>query len=476
MNRRRLLILIGCVLFAAPVLAKGADKLGSANVIDFLKAYPVSKIGSDYAAGNRLPEIPLEKWLRSVMGNTPLEWKSDRCSVYDSNIEGDGCVSYSVTVSTPKGHCPSVKLGFGVGNDGTVYLERESGSVNDFGAGNDVRDLAELKTIFNEVKAKAVFKRPSSFEIGRMRKKNEQVAARYAAGLDVRLFDPSLPSERFDKWLERISGELIQPPIWRLAGGYVWDQQDCRFTPLNVFVWGVTNEEKVFYVSMDLGPWEEEIKGTPKLHLAVQRDPHVRPLYDSVIGGIEDLFEFKNKIDAWKVAYLARKPTALAPTIPKPVVPVFKPTLPVVQNMTKLGYFFRTVSTGHCYGHQVSLWKHGERVFGTHYDLDGQCADSRAPTYIMREVKHDSKTGELEFWSYGKPGSKFVGKIDQDMVMGEFLGTYEKETLKLKRDKNAGPFLDSDKNVEVWCKVYAPNLRYVVQEEVKELCASLGVQ
>jgi hypothetical protein len=49
--------------------------------------------------------------------------------------------------------------------------------------------------------------------------------------------------------------------------------------------------------------------------------------------------------------------------------------------------------------------------------------------------------------------------------------------VKLKRDKNnKEPIPDSDKNVEVWCKDYAPKIRYVVEEELKELCKSLGVK
>jgi hypothetical protein len=83
----------------------------------------------------------------------------------------------------------------------------------------------------------------------------------------------------------------------------------------------------------------------------------------------------------------------------------------------------------------------------------------------------------LEFWSYGTPGYKFVGKMDQKMVSGNFVGMYDDEEVKLKRSKdNKEPIPDSDKNVEVWCKDYAPKIRYVVEEELKELCKSLGVQ
>ncbi len=462
MNRRRLLILIGCVLFAAPVLAKGADKLGSANAIDFLKAYPVSKIlpGITTVVHRKMPEIPLEKWLGSVMGDTPLEWESDSCSVYDSNIEGDGCASYLVTVHTPKGHCPYVALSFGVEKDDTAYLRFNGSGVMDFGVNRDLEQIADLEKTLKDVKAKAVPNRPSSLDIiDRMRARD---ILSHVRGLDVRRLDPSLPSGRFDMWIGYILG---WSPHWSVSNVFY----PCGFNKLEVYASSINTEGRGlpedFTIEIKLGSWEEEIKGEPKLsiHFFGPRGGPYSP------SKAENLSAFKNKIEAWKV-----EPRPKPMVSPKSVVPAHK--LPVVQNMTKLGYFFRTVSTGHCSGHQVGLWKYGERVFGTHFEIDGQCADGREPTHIMRDVKYDSKTGELEFWSYGKPGKKFVGKIDQNMVTGEFLGSYEKETLKLKRDKNAGPLLDSDKNIEVWCKVYAPNLRYVVQEEVKELCASLGVQ
>jgi len=115
--------------------------------------------------------------------------------------------------------------------------------------------------------------------------------------------------------------------------------------------------------------------------------------------------------------------------------------------------------------------------FGTLYDLDGQCADSRAPTYTIRDVKYDTSTGKLEFWSYGTPGYKFVGKMDQNMVSGKFLGMYEEEEVKLKHSKEHNePIPDSDKNIEVWCKDYAPKIRYGVEKELKELCKSLGIE
>jgi hypothetical protein len=67
--------------------------------------------------------------------------------------------------------------------------------------------------------------------------------------------------------------------------------------------------------------------------------------------------------------------------------------------------------------------------------------------------------------------------MDQDMVTGEFLGSYGEKELRLKRNKDhGGPLLDSDKNVEAWCKDYAPKIRRVVEGELEELCKSMGVK
>jgi hypothetical protein len=226
-----------------------------------------------------------------------------------------------------------------------------------------------------------------------------------------------------------------------------------------------------------LGSWEEEIKGEPKLTLAFYEKytgPSQR--YETI-----NLSTLKNKIDAWKVApktIMALPPNPVVPAY-IPTGPAYKPKVPVVQNMVPLGVFSRTRSTPtwHCYGHVLSLWRYGERVFGTHYDIGGQCADSQEPTYVIRDVKFVPKTGNLEFLSYGVPGHKFVGKMDQDMVTGEFLGSYGEKELRLKRNKDhGGPLLDSDKNVEAWCKDYAPKIRRVVEGELEELCKSMGVK
>ena len=469
MNKRWFLAFIGCVFLIASALAGDDDKVG--NVIDFLKSYPVSKIrpGLTNVPHHKLPEIPLEKWLGSVMGDTPLEWKGGDCAAHDSDV--GGCVSFLVAVNTPEGRCPSVGLRFVVEKDAAVYLMYDGSAVNAFGASGGLKQIADLERILSEAKAGSV--RPSSLTIDRLRARKGADFVLYARGLDVHRLDPSLPSERFDQWVERIAD-------WPLRWGASAVAHPCSSNKLDVYVSPVGVEGKFsppFSITVKLGSWEEEIKGEPKLEIAFYGK------YDgtSFGGETKNLSTLKNKIDAWKVE---PKPKLMAlpnPVVPayKPKGPAYKPTLPVVQNMTKLGVFSRTRSTPtwHCYGHILSLWKYSERVFGTLYDLDGQCADSRAPTYVVRDVKYDSKTGKLEFWSYGTPGYQFVGKMDQNMVIGEFLGMYEQETVKLKRSNDSGgPLSDSDKNVEAWCKVHAPQIRYVVEKELEELCKSMGVE
>lgn len=464
-----------CIMMAAEAsennapLIKGlklstiVDVAKKEKVIDFIKSYPVSKIqpGLINVSLSILPEIPLEKWLASVMGDSPLVWEGGDCAAYDSGIDSDDehCSSFLVAVNTPKERCPSVELRFIVGQDATVHLMYEGSEVNDFGSRGSLEQIANLEKVLSNVKAKTVPNRPSSQTIDKLRARKGADIAMYAAGLDVHIFDPSIPSERFDKWLERSAGWAFQ---WRSNPAYF---HHCSFTPLSVYARPVEDAEKQsppVSISMILGTWEEEIKVETKLHL-----------YKEEYHPIENLSALKNIINEWQTS-----PKRIAKKAPKPSVPKYEPTQPVLQNMAPLGGFSRIWSTptGHCYGHILSLWKYGQRVFGTHHDIGGQCADSREPTYVIRGVNFDPQTGKLEFWSYGTPGYKFVGKLDQDMVTGNFLGMFEEEVkLKRSRERNE-PIPDSDKNVEVWCKGYAPDIRYIEEEELGKLCKSLGIQ
>jgi hypothetical protein len=460
------------IVSPSPVMDVEGKKVEIEDAIDFLKSYPVSKIKSGQLDSRflyqKLPQIPLEKWLGSIMGDAPLEWKGDDCATYDSDVDDNDkhCVSFSVSVRTPQWHCPEVNLSFAVGTDGTVYFLNDNSIVNDFGAKGGMQQIADLERTLAEVKAKTTPNRPSSLPAASLKAMTDQDIIKHVQALDVHSLDPSLPSERFEKWLERNARWPLQ--WWQESALKEYDAR-CEPKRLVIRVYPASmydpeNRRPPADIMVDIGSWERGIEGEPKLRIYFQ-EPSDRGASSTTVKNLPAL---QKKFDEWNAALLARKPIAPLPA-----------KVPVVQNMTKLGYYSRIRSTPswHCYGLELSLWKYGERVFGTLYDLDGQCADSRAPTYTIRDVKYDSTTGKLEFWSYGTPGYKFVGKMDQNMVSGEFLGMYDEEEVKLKRSKDNGePLLDSDKNVEVWCKDYAPKIRYGVEKELKELCKSLGVQ
>jgi len=102
-----------------PVIDVKEEKVEIGDAINFLKSYPVSKIKSGMVDSTRfiyseLPQLPLEKWLGSILGDTPLEWKMEDCAEYDSNIDDNDkhCASFSVSVRTPKWRCPEINLSF----------------------------------------------------------------------------------------------------------------------------------------------------------------------------------------------------------------------------------------------------------------------------------------------------------------------------------------------------------------------------
>lgn len=462
------------------------------DAIDFLKSYPVSKIESGMVDPSRivyrkLPQIPLEKWLGSIMGDTPLEWKTGDCAEYDSNIDNNDkhCASFLVSIRTPKWRCPEINLSFDVGTDGAVYFLNDNSGVHDFGARGGMQQIADLERTLAEVKAKTTPNRPSSLPAASLKAMTDNDMIMHVQALDVHSLDPSLPSERLDKWLERTAHWSMQ---WRQASAF--EEYHARCEPKRLIIrvyltdaYDPENRRPPADIQVDIGSWEQGIEGEPKLQIYFKgpSDSNDSDWFLKDLSTLQKKFDewnaaLKNS-DAWNASILARRSSIMPIPVQGQVAKV-----PVVQNMTKLGFYSRIRSTpgGHCYGHELTLWKYGDRVIGTLYDLDGQCADSRAPTYTIRDVKYDSTTGMLEFWSYGTPGYKFVGKMDQNIVSGKFLGKYKEEEVKLKRSKDDESLLesdkDADKNIEVWCKDYAPKIRYGVEKELKELCKSLGVQ
>lgn len=461
------------IVSPSPVIDVKGEKVEIGDAINFLKSYPVSKIKSGMVDSTRfiyrkLPENPLEKWLVSIMGDTPLEWETGDCAAYDSNVEDNDkhCTSFLVSVRTPKWRCPEINLSFGVETDGAVYFLNDNSIVNDFGTQEGMQEIGELKETIEKVKAKTTPNRPSSLPAASLKAMSNNDMIIHVQALDVHSLDQTLSSERFDKWLERTARWPLQ---WWQASALEEYYARCepkrlviRVTPAGIH--DPEHRTPPFDVYVDIGSWERGIEGEAKLAISFKEPGDI----GAISTAVKNLSALQKKFGEWNAALLARKP--IAPTPAK---------APVVQNMTKLGFYSRIRSTPswHCYGQELSLWKYGERVFGTLYDLDGQCADSRAPTYTIRDVKYDTSTGKLEFWSYGTPGYKFVGKMDQNMVSGKFLGMYEGEEVKLKGSNDVANLLnDSDKNVEAWCKDYVPTIRYGVEKEFKELCKSLGVK
>jgi len=455
----------------SPPLGKASD-VQAEDVINILKTYPVNKIESGMVDSTKfvytkLPPVPFEKWLASITHNAPLEWKEDGCAAYDSDIDenDEHCASFSVNVRTPKLHCPEVDLSFAVETDGSVYFLNDNSVVNDFGAKGYLQQIADLGKTLAEVNAKTAPDRPATLPAPSIKAMSDSDMIQYVQALDVHSLDPTLPPERFDRWLEAATRWRMD---WRQASAIEDYHSRCEPKRLVIRVYAAygydpENSRPPVDILIDIGSWERGIEGVPKLSIYFKGtdDP------DALTSTVTNLSTLKMKINDWNTKLLSRKP--VKPTPPK---------APVVQNMSKFGFFSRIQSTHgwHCYGYKLGLWKHGEKIFGTFYELDGQCADSTAPTNIVRDVNFDPKTGKLEFWTYGKPGYKFVGKMDQNTVIGEFPGMPYTEEVKLKRsEEHDAAIPDSDKNIEVWCNDYAPKVRNIVETELKELCKALGV-
>lgn len=429
------------------MLARDDDKVG--NVVDFLKSYPVSKIKPGTTdpslPRHNLPEIPFEKWLGSVVGDSPLEWQGGDCAEYADDDDGY-CVSFLVTVSTPQWRCPSVELRFAVGKDATVYFIHDGGNVNDFGAGGSLEQLADLERIFMEVKAKTAPNRPSSLPAASLKAMTKADIIERVRALDVHRLDTSLPSERFDKWLERTARWPLQ--WWN---GDIYERCGPNALVVRATPAGIHDPERrmpPFDIYVDIGSWERGIEGEPKLTI------YFKGPSDSGASStpVKNFPALQKKFDEWSAALLTRKPI-----------------VPVVQNMISIGRFdqVRSSPTGHCYGHSLDLWKHGERLFGLHHRHEGLCGDP--PCSAIQELKFDPKTGDLEFLS-SLPGEKykFAGRIEQDKIVGVF----DTESVSLKRKREYPTSQDSERNVAAWCVFWSQISRC---NGVKALCNSMGV-
>lgn len=466
-------------------------KVEIGDAVDFLKSYPVSKIKSGMVDSTsfvyrKLPPIPLEKWLASIMGDAPLEWKQDECAEYDSNIDDNSehCASFLVTVRTPQWHCPEINLSFDIGADGAVYFLNDNSIVNDFGAKEDMQEIAELKETLEKVKAKATPNRPSILPAASLKGITDSDFINHARAIDVSSLYPSMPSERLDQWLNDHTANF--PQHWELYGSAEGFNVRCgpKKIVISVSPENISNAKKPPYtIFADIGSWERGIERKPKLTI-YREEPSDRGVSKWI--SLDSLSALQTELNGWNwnASVMARSSMPPLPiqAAPQATAPA---KAPVIQNITKLGDYSRIRSTpsGHCYGLDLSLWQYGKQVFGTLFDPGGQCADSQEPTYVVRDAKYDPKTGKIEFWSYGTPGYKFVGKMDEKMITGQFIGMTdlldEKEVILKRSRGNFDTFLetdDSNKNLEIWCKEYAPQLRLIEKEGLEKLCKSLGVK
>jgi len=447
-HRRRLFLAHTlCVLLVAPVLAR--DDAKEREIIAYVQSFPASRIESG------LPDTSFEKWLRSILGGPQLEWKVYGCEEDDD----EECTHHQVSFRTPQWHCPSVEATLVVEKNAEeddtpgskIFLQPSNDIwVSDFGISRYVPTLFDLEKTVKEVAATAAPNRPSSLPAQSLKKMTKADIIGHVQALDVHRLDSSLPSMSFKRWLEN---SARWPLDWLEQATSADSFVRCGPKRLNVRVYpsGMHDPEgrrPPLDISVDIGSWERGIEGEPKLWIIFGR----KRTSSGFMPTVENLSALQKKLDEWRAALLTRKPI-----------------VPVVQNMISIGRFdqVRATPSGHCYGHSLDLWKHGERLFGLHHRHEGLCGDP--PCSVIQELKFDPKTGDLEFLSL-LPGEKykFVGRIEQDKIVGVF----DMESVSLKRKREYRTSQDSERNVAAWCVFWSQISRC---NGVKALCNSMGV-
>lgn len=429
--------------------------------VDILKYYPVNKID------DRLPDIPFHTWLRSLVGDIPLEWEEYEHGCADD----DGCESSTVTVKTVEGRCPEFSLDFfialnpGLDEGPKVYSRHEDG-------------LAALVKGLNlsDFKSKKATERVS-----------KEAMVSYVMSMDVSRLDPSLRRVSQHPGLSQyISlGQYLTSAapqnIWS-ASGYVQGTSEnsllpCEQRRLQVRVQPIAIADPGFRsptydLIVDIGSLTRGIEGEPKIVGMTFLDPkhwgEYRRGYNDSVTNEKSLSALGERIKEWAEFLKTRKPKEVA-----------------VKNMTMIGSFndVRGTPSGHCSGFGLDLWQYNDRTFGLIHEHGGLCGDP--PCAALNEVKFDKKTGGLVF-SFSKDGyeSNFAGNVEQDKVVGTFTtgytntGTKKKvtlptEELKLKRNKHYPSDYEENFNVAAWCKSHKPIGRC---SGVNEMCKSMGIE
>jgi len=144
-----------------------------------------------------------------------------------------------------------------------VYFLNDNSIVNDFGAKEGMQEIAELKEALDKVRAKTTPNRPVSLPAASLKAMSDNDMIIHVQALDVHSLDPSLPSERLDKWLERSARWPLQ---WWQASAFAEYYARCepkriviRITPAGMH--DPENRTPPFNVYVDIGAWERGIEG-----------------------------------------------------------------------------------------------------------------------------------------------------------------------------------------------------------------------
>ena len=141
------------------------------------------------------------------------------------------------------------------------------------------------------------------------------------------------------------------------------------------------------------------------------------------------------------------------------------------QDLQHVGDFHNVSSNDggeHCAGYSLGLWKYGDHLLGLLDVHQGLCGDP--PCAVIRDVKLDSRTGRLEFWSsINDQKIQFEGTMTAGTIDGAFNG--ERARLGPDRDRMISGF-EPNRSIVAWCKFWSSVQRC---SGVQEMCRSINV-
>jgi len=141
------------------------------------------------------------------------------------------------------------------------------------------------------------------------------------------------------------------------------------------------------------------------------------------------------------------------------------------QDLQHVGDFHNVSSQDggeHCAGYSLGLWKYHDQIVGLLDVHEGLCGDP--PCGVIRDVKLDSKTGQLQFWSsINDQKIQFEGALTHGAIEGAFNG--ERARLALDRGRMSSSF-EPNRSIVAWCTFWSSVPRC---GGVQELCRSINV-